>query len=610
MQGSLSEAGSIPARPMAGYDKREQSIPSSVPTTMPLLRRAFLLHGAGLAAFSTLATRRLLAEDSPQSTSEIITKLVAINDTKIPAWLTTQEQRADHRWLGASIGGNGIHWVQGTTEMISGLCCGICGPGSTYFQSEQLVGPLRLAVAYLLRAQHPDGTIDLHTSNFASPPDTAFAIDRMYPVYRLFSASRLPALQEIAVDLGTFIQRAAAAVAVGGMHTPNHRWVACAALAQANAIEPHQAYVDRANAWLAETIDIDPDGQDTEKSTLAYSAVIDRALITTADLLQRPELYDPVRRNLEMMLYYTHADGEVVTEASRRQDRFSRGSLARYYLPYRTLALRDGNGQFAAVARQLERNHLNQMIDLIAFLSEPAFGGELPPSSPLPDRYAKVFPHSSLARIRRGRTSATILADNTTFFSLHKGAAALDAVRLATAFFGKGQFSSDTLTVEDGRFILRHVLEGPYYQPLTPQQIAAGDHIKMAPQGTVTGDRAKFRAVSNVQRMEMTVEITERDGSFGVEFSVVGTPDVPVTIELACRHGGTLAGVEPLGGSGTAFLLPSGTGRYTVGADTIEFGPGIRDHTYTQIRGALTKWDGQSVFLTGMTPFHHTLSIG
>lgn len=581
-----------------------------MPITMPILRRAFLVQSAGLAVVSTLATRRLLAENPPQSTSELVTKLIAVNDAKIPVWLATQEKRTDHRWLGASIGGNGIHWVQGTTEMINTLCCGICGPGSTYFHSEQLVGPLRLAVAYLLRAQHPDGTIDLHTSNFSSPPDTAFAIDRMYPVYRLFSASSLPALQQIAGDLGTFIQRAAAAVAVGGMHTPNHRWVACAALAQANAIEPHQAYVDRADAWLAETIDIDPDGQYTEKSTLAYSAVIDRALITTAVLLDRPELYDPVRRNLEMMLYYVHADGEVVTEASSRQDKSTRGSLARYYLPYRTLALRDGNGRFAAVARGLERNHANQLIDLITFLLDPAFNAELPADAPLPDTYAKVFSHSSLARIRRGRTSATILADNTTFFSLHKGRVALDAVRLATAFFGKGQFSSDTLTVEDGRYVLRQVLEGPYYQPLSPEQIAAGDHIRMAPQGTVTGDRKEFRAKSNVQRLEVEIGIIEQDGIFTLEFSMTGTPDVPVTIELAFRHGGTLAGVEPLGGSGTAFLLPSGTGRYSVGDDTIEFGPGMRDHTYTQIRGALPKWDGQSVFVTGMTPFHHTLSIG
>ena len=58
-----------------------------------------------------------------------------------------------------------------------------------------------------------------------------------------------------------------------------------------------------------------------------------------------------------------------------------------------------------------------------------------------------------------------------------------------------------------------------------------------------------------------------------------------------------------------AHLLKSGTGRYTVGDDTIAFGPGRADHTWTQLRGALPKWDGQSVYLTGFTPFRMTLEI-
>jgi len=33
------------------------------------------------------------------------------------------------------------------------------------------------------------------------------------------------------------------------------------------------------------------------------------------------------------------------------------------------------------------------------------------------------------------------------------------------------------------------------------------------------------------------------------------------------------------------------------------------EHTYTQIRGALPKWDGQSVYLTGLTPFRARLKI-
>ena len=106
------------------------------------------------------------------------------------------------------------------------------------------------------------------------------------------------------------------------------------------------------------------------------------------------------------------------------------------------------------------------------------------------------------------------------------------------------------------------------------------------------------------------VTVTENAGKFDLAISVRGTDHVPVAIELAFRQGGTLQGVVPVAGQKDAWILENGTGRYTVGNDTIEFGPGMRDHTYTQIRGALPKWDGQSVFLTGMTPFHHSLSIG
>ena len=160
-----------------------------------------------------------------------------------------------------------------------------------------------------------------------------------------------------------------------------------------------------------------------------------------------------------------------------------------------------------------------------------------------------------------------------------------------------------------GKYILRQELEGPYFQPLTADQIAGGEHVKMAPNGTLATNSRALRAQSNLCRLETMVEVTESQGRFTLGISVHGTDDVPVAIELAFRAGGQLEGVEPLADVKDGFLLRSGTGRYRLGRDVISFGPGSAAHTYTQLRGALPKWEGQSVYVTGLTPFRTSLSI-
>jgi hypothetical protein len=572
-------------------------------------RRDFLITSATATTVLALGARAA-SPAVPGSANDLLREIIRANDAQIPALLARQERTPGHRWLGGLTNIYGLHTVQDTSGFISALSCAACAPDSKYFNSAELVEPLRRAFTYLLAAQHADGTVDYYATNFHSNPDTAFVIEVVSPAYSLLRASKSPALAAAATDLGTFIKRGGDGLITGGLHTPNHRWVVCAALAWTNSFFPDARYVARADQWLAETIDLDPDGQYTEKSTTVYSPIVNQALINVARLLNRPALLEPVRRNLEMTLYYVHPDGEVVTEASRRQDRHTRGSMARYYLSYRTLALHDGNGRFAAMARQIERNARSQIGELAAFLTEPALLRDLPPDAPLPTDYAKHFAYSNLARIRRGARSGTILANNTTIFSFRHGAAALEAVRFASAFFGKGQFNADLLEVRDGRYVLRQKLEGPYFQPLTAAQIATGDHTKMAPNGTLANDSRAARARSEVQVQESVVTVTEAGGKFSLEIAVGGTDHVPVSIELAFRAGGKLTGVEPIAGATDAFLLKSGTGRYTLGADVIEFGPGRVEHNYTQVRGALPKWDGLSVYVTGLTPFKTTLTIG
>ena len=573
-------------------------------------RRDFLTSTAALTSLAALSPRSAAAEAIPPASDALLQEFIRANDAGISGLLAKQERRTGHRWLGGQVNEYGLHTAQNTSGFISALACAACAPGSKYYKSTELVEPLRLAIAYMLAAQHPeDGTVDYYATNFHSPPDMAFILEVVCPACVLLRASPAPALAALAGELGKFITRGGDGLVTGGVHTPNHRWVVCAALASAHALFPNPRYVARIDQWLAETVDLDPDGQYTEKSTTVYSPIVNRALITVARHLQRPALLEPVRRNLEMTIFYVHPDGEVVTEASRRQDRYQRGSMARYYYSYRTLALIDGNGRFAAMCRQIERTGRAQIGELAAFLTEPALLRALPTESPLPTDYAKHFSYSALARIRRGSASATILANNTTLFSFRKNSAALEAVRFATAFFGKGQFTADTLEVRDGRYILRQSLEGPYFQPLSPEQIAHGDHTKMAPNGTLATNSKAMRQQSNIQRLEAVVEVTEAAGKFSLSIALTGTAEVPVSIELAFRHGGKLTGVEPIAGTADAYLLHQGTGRYTVGSDTIEFGPGRVEHTYTQVRGAVPKWDGPSVYLTGLTPFKTTLTI-
>jgi hypothetical protein len=198
--------------------------------------------------------------------------------------------------------------------------------------------------------------------------------------------------------------------------------------------------------------------------------------------------------------------------------------------------------------------------------------------------------------------SATVLSGNSCVLSFHKGAAALEAVRLASAFFGKGQFVSDWLEFDGNRCVLTQSLSGPYFQPLRPDV--------RHPDGTWDPAERARRGQSEVQRLDSRVVVRESAVAFEIDADVAGTDRVPLAIELGFRRGGALSGVEPIPGMPDAFLLRGEAGEYRLGGETIRFGPGRAEHTWTDLRGALPKLDALSVYLTGFTPFRATLRIG
>jgi hypothetical protein len=590
---------------------------------MEISRRGFIRDALGTAA---LAGTRLSGEGftrtgAPASAEDgYYLKLVRANDAALPSVL--ERLKGSARRLN----------VRAIGEAVDGLAGAYCAPESSYFQSAALLPALEDAADKLLAAQHPDGTVD--SGNYNSPPDTGFVVQELCTAVAVLRRMHLPQLSSIIRKLETFVLAAGEALITGGIHTPNHRWVVSSALAQIHALFPSAKYVERVDDWLGEGIYCDPDGQFSERSTGIYSRVVDNALITMARLLNRPQLLEPVRRNLAMNIFYMHPNGEMETVGSRRQDELLQEWISNYYLQYRYMAIHDQNRQFAAVTRFIEQiglDHAEVKIPLIEFLEEPVYRQSLPEVELIPSDYARVFSNSALARIRRGDISATVyggsdwplgvasgLASNPTFFNFRKGKAVLESVRMIPDFFSEGPFRSAGLKVEAQRYSLQQQLEVPYYQPL-PRHLrnAQGDY-PLTPAGNRFWSKMNFpqRPQSNIQRLDQKVSILEKSGAFELAFDVTGHERVPVTVELTLRKGGELEGTEAVGTTTDVYFLREGTGRYRVGNDVIMFGPGEADHERIPVAGLYSDPylgaphpESYRVYITGFTPFRKTLTI-
>lgn len=551
-------------------------------------REVLALIGAGGALGAGTTAPRTL----PDTPDALLAHAVERNDAAAGRLLAAQvTNRSDPR-AGSVEDEHTLHQPWSASGVIETLTASFVHPRSRYHGERAVLERIHLAAAFLERSQRPSGNIDLFISNFDSPPDTAFVV---HGVATAATIAVRHGERHILDLLRPFLVRAGGGIVVGGVHTPNHRWVICSALAQLHELFPDPRYVLRIDEWLAEGIDIDADGQYTERSTLTYNTVINRALVVMAKKLARPALLDPVRRNLSALPYLLHGDGEIVTEISRRQDQYMRGGIEGYWFPLTYLAVADGDSQFATMARDAAR----EGVALPALMEYPELLAPLPASAPLPDDFERRFDEVGIARIRRGPLSATlVLGGSSRLLTLRRGGAVLEGVRFASSFFGKAQFVPEDVEKRDDAYVFRQQLEAPYYQPLG-QQVTAQTWAATRP----------LRAQSEVNRLEQAAEIAEVPGGFRVRVRAHGTTGVPVAVEIGFREGGELEGCREVPGRAGCFLLERGMGAYRAGGGRIRFGPGAAAHGYVQLRGAEPKLPGQRVYLTGFTPFDHTLTL-
>ncbi|HEU5012240.1 MAG TPA: hypothetical protein VFT66_06830 [Roseiflexaceae bacterium] len=502
---------------------------------------------------------------------------------------------------------------------------------SQYYHDSALVGPMQELVAALAAAQHGDGTYD--QGNIHSPPDSSFTLQDLCMIWTLLHEDGSLAQHQISDTLQQIICKAAPMLAVGGVHTPNHRWEVCAALARINHLWPQPGYVERIEDWLDEGIDMDADGLYSERSAIYASGVTNPGLLTIARLLGKQELLDHVRRNLEATLYLLEPNGEVETVHSRRQDQKYIRDIWSYLLQYRELALRDGNGQFAHVARMIERRGAGELGDFLAdVLERPELGAPLPTETAPPDHYTRVFHVSGLARVRHGNTTASIfggtdyhaipviasgLSTNPTFFNMRRGAAILASVRMVPQFFNTGHFRSHGLEVEGTTYRLNSEVSVPYHQPLPREHRRRDGDYALSNDGRFYSQMDFARRQKQFRVLRATIRVSEAGSGFDLDIALEES-EVSFTIELCFRSGGTLHGVQQIDGDDN-YQLVEGFGSYTVGDDRITFGPGNGagplqpvnmepGERYTYLGGSLVP-DGVRVYITGRAPVRYVLQL-
>ncbi|WP_432562379.1 hypothetical protein [Kineococcus sp. SYSU DK003] len=604
-------------------------------------RRTFLgTSTAGLAAVATTtyAAAPAAAQEVPAVDEQFAARLLAAAEAQVDAVLAGREEQLTQLWAHRA-------WARSALRLTSVLAA----ERSRHHRSAELLAPLASFVSALRAAQHRDGTWD--QGNLHTPPDSAFVVNDLCPVLDLLQRDDWNRTRDVREELRTVLALASDALVVGGVHTPNHRWEISSALARLHALVPRPGQLERIGEWLAEGVDIDADGQYSERSPNYAFAVTNPSLLTIARLTDRVELRAHVRRNLDLHLLCLEDDGTLETVQSRRQDQKEVRDSSDALMVYREMAIRDGDGRYARfVLDQLARtDEPARAADGDAWaevLAHPDVAAPLPAPVPLGTEGTHVLAGSGLVRYRRGSSTASVfggadlvddpdrpgaiasgLATNPTFLRFRHGAAVLSSVRFAPRFFSWGHFRSQGIEVgDDGTVTLRQNMTGGYYQPLPPAARRGSGEYDLELEGRFWAAMSFSEREREARVLETTVVVRPVGGNvengFDLEFTVGGTEepgDVPATVELAFLGDGTLEGTEVLDAEAGTHQLVAGWGSWRVGDDEVRFGPGTGSgprqpavvdpgERYTWLGGDVVP-AGTRVLLTTTVPGSWTLSI-
>lgn len=548
---------------------------------------------------------------------DVFATILAMSDAAVPgiaaAWQRDPNQR-DYR--GQINPGKGFA-EPGASAVAADLLLSVyfC-PESAFYRDGAVLNLAAGSLEFLLSRCHEDGSLDLMETNFHDCTCNAFAVHVLAYTFRLLEReAKIPEELRVKELVFDFLRRSAEAMLSGGFHTPNHRWVLSSALALCANILDDARCAGLARDYLSEGIDINAEGDYTERSAGVYDAVCNRSLIILAQEFGMPELFESAARNINKTLCCIEADYTVVTLASTRQDRGLDVVPLRQFLPalqlYRhnadtsALLLASGllehmdatwlrQGSPAQVLQSIEHQNL-----LTRLLLEPALAAELPAAGPLPD--CNVFyPLAGLVRYRRGDFSLTLLRDHPTLLKVQKGCLKAQ-LRLAGSFFGRGRMQAQSIEPIDGGYRCFYQAERGYMRPLPGLHESNWANIDISARETV-----------NVCKFTWLIDVFPRPGGVDLHILAEGTPDVPLKLEFLFEPGGMLrAGGACVEGHADECVIAGGDFTYERYGETLNVEGGCACHEYAAgMRGAQPPLpDAFSVCHTMFSPYQSIIRL-
>ncbi len=477
-----------------------------------------------------------------------------------------------------------------------------------HYESDLVAERIRLALeSSEERFLYEDGSID-GGSDKQNAANSAFSSGAIHKIWETWRDIEHPLSKEIVERSHRILVKFGHACRTMGLMTPNHRWVACTAMALINDAAPDERLIAKIDDYLSDGIDQDADGFYSEYSPM-YAMLCNACFFQIAKRLNRPELLEPVRRNLDLTLKLCHPGGQAASEFSVRADVGKLGTL--HVLV--EMGILDRKGEYLTVAREHLDRQLRTLDDRMAAAVDDgsnSFGallgetGELmslaalPATDvepkPIPDDYrlrtsAFVNRQRTMVRIRRGKLSVTAVGRNdfTNLLAVRYGDAIIDGMRIMYCYYGTHGGGDENLPEEGGEIVFAgsftSYIDGP-----TPA-----------------------RRIDHKPELHYRLGIGEIEGGLAFSLKATARHKVSVQLEFAARPeglleiGGQTVALEP----GQCHFL-NGPARLVNGGDALEFGGDLVVQHREIAAGNFTKKpEVASLIIAPRTPYDGIITI-